>query len=253
MKFIKRVTAPDDKNLNYIKTTYGGYNKCILINSLNGQVIPNCVGYAWGRFIEEQGLKDCDLSRGDAKYWYPHSDKYKRGNTPKLGAVICWTNSNKGHVAIVEEIYSDKSILISESGYNSYYFKTEILKYPYKKGSNTLQGFIYPDVDFEGDNMFNKGDEVVALEDVKLYTTIEKKESKYTIKKGDIAYVRLTHSPNFIALADIVTGEYFPSAWTNEQNKFKLYEQDYKYLYEEQLKINLELQNKIDKAIEDLK
>ena len=253
MKFIKRVTAPDDKNLNYIKTTYGGYNKCILINSLNGQVIPNCVGYAWGRFIEEQGLKDCDLSRGDAKNWYPHSDKYKRGNTPKLGAVICWTNSKKGHVAIVEEIYSDKSILISESGYDAYYFKTEILKYPYKKGSNTLQGFIYPDVDFEGDNMFNKDDEVVALEDVKLYTTIEKKESKYTIKKGDLAYVRLKHSPDFIALADIVTGAYFPSAWTNEQNKFKLYEQDYKYLYEEQLKINEELQNKIDKAIEDLK
>lgn len=253
MKFIKRVTAPDDKNLNYIKTTYNGYNKCILINSSNGQVIPNCVGYAWGRFIEEQGLKDCDLSRGDAKNWYPHSDKYKRGNTPKLGAVICWTNNKKGHVAIVEEIYSDKSILISESGYNAYYFKTEILKYPYKKGSNTLQGFIYPDVDFEGDNMFNKDDEIVALEDVKLYTTIEKKESKYTIKKGDLAYVRLTHSPDFIALADIVTGAYFPSAWTNEQNKFKLYEQDYKYLYEEQLKINEELQNKIDKAIEDLK
>ena len=252
MKFIKRVTAPDDKNLNYIKTTYGGYNKCILINSLNGQVIPNCVGYAWGRFIEEQGLKDCDLSRGDAKNWYPHSDKYKRGNTPKLGAVICFTNSGKGHVAIVEEIYSDKSILISESGYNAYYFKTEILKYPYKKGSNTLQGFIYPEIDFEGDTMFNIGDEVVALEDVKLYTTIEKKESKYTIKKGDVAYVRLTHSPDYIALADISTGAYFPSAWTNEQNKFKIYEQDYKILYEEQLKINEELENKINKAIKDL-
>ena len=102
--------------------------------------------------------------------------------------------------------------------------------------------------------MFNIGDEILALEDVKLYTTIEEKESKYTIKKGEKAIVRLTHTPNFIALADPVNYEYFTSAWTKEQDKFKLsYDIDYKILYEEQLKINEELQNKINKAIEDLK
>ena len=100
--------------------------------------------------------------------------------------------------------------------------------------------------------MFNIGDEIEALEDVKLYTTIEQKQSNYTIKKGEKAYVRLTHSPDFIALADIDTHNYFASAWTKEQNKFKLAQTDYKKLYEEEKALNIELQNKIDKAIEVL-
>ena len=81
--------------------------------------------------------------------------------------------------------------------------------------------------------MFNKGDIVECLVDTKLYTTVERKESKYTIKKGDIALVKLTYGNSFIALADIKTEKYFVSACTNELNNFKLYETDYKKLYEE--------------------
>lgn len=43
--FVKRSTAPASDNLYYIKTTKGGYNKCIQIQS-NGSVLPNCTGYA---------------------------------------------------------------------------------------------------------------------------------------------------------------------------------------------------------------
>lgn len=43
--FVKRETRPADSNLYYIKTTKGGWNKCIQIQS-DGRVLPNCTGYA---------------------------------------------------------------------------------------------------------------------------------------------------------------------------------------------------------------
>lgn len=43
--FVRRTSAPSDTNLYYIKTTKGGWNKCIQIKS-NGSVLPNCTGYA---------------------------------------------------------------------------------------------------------------------------------------------------------------------------------------------------------------
>ena len=43
--FTRRLTAPSSTNKFYIKTTKGGYNKCIQIQS-DGSVLPNCVGYA---------------------------------------------------------------------------------------------------------------------------------------------------------------------------------------------------------------
>ena len=43
--FVRRTTAPSSTNKYYIKTTKGGYNRCIQIQS-DGSVLPNCVGYA---------------------------------------------------------------------------------------------------------------------------------------------------------------------------------------------------------------
>lgn len=109
--------------------------------------------------------------------------------------------------------------------------------------------------DYKEDDMDYKiGDIVYALDDVKLYTSIEYKESKYTIKKGEKAYIRYIKDYN-IALADPDTKEYFPSAWTNELDKFSKDDpgKDYKKLYEEELARNLILQDKINSAIEILK
>ena len=153
MIFIPRFDAPSVDDLHWIKTTYGGYNKCILINGETGQVIPNCTGYAWGRFLEEQGITDCNLSRGNATVWYGNtSDGYDRGPIPKLGAVICYSggSDDKGHVAIVEQINQDGSIIISESTVSGVYFRTKTLTFPYSWGASyTLQGFIYPDTNFD--------------------------------------------------------------------------------------------------------
>ena len=151
--FTKRDTRPANSNLYYIKTTYGGYNKCIKIQD-DGRVLPNCTGYAWGRFMECQtNVHTCNLSRANAELWYGHtSDGYSRGSTPKLGAVICWHSTRSGgHVAIVEEIKSDGKIVTSNSAYNGSYFYMRTLSPPnYFMGSSyTFQGFIYNTTNFD--------------------------------------------------------------------------------------------------------
>lgn len=155
--FKERLTEPSTSNLNWIKTTYGGYNYCILGNPSygKGSVLSNCCGWAWGRWRELLG-KYHKLSRGNAENWYGHDDGYARGQTPKLGAVICWrkgkagdSSDGAGHVAIVEQINDDESIVISESHYNGKAFDTKTLKKPYVYGKNyILQGFIYSPIEF---------------------------------------------------------------------------------------------------------
>lgn len=155
-KFIKRTTAPTKDNKYYIKTTYGGLNSCMLINNSTGSVTPNCVGYAWGRFYEESDIKP-KLSTGNAEEWYIKNDGYSRGKTPKLGAVACWRkgvagnqSDGAGHVAIVEEIKSDGTIVTSNSAYKgtNFYMKEYKPPYKYSKSEYTFQGFIYPPVEF---------------------------------------------------------------------------------------------------------
>lgn len=155
MIFVKREVAPSTTDKNWIKTTYGGYNRCIKIGS-DGSVLPNCTGYAWGRFLEENIIRDCNLSRANAENWYGNtSDGYERGQTPKLGAVICWHSTRSGgHVAIVEEIYDDGKILTSNSAYGGkrFYMKTLKASNNYYMGSSyTFQGFIYAPTDWDNE------------------------------------------------------------------------------------------------------
>jgi surface antigen len=153
-EFIPRLEAPSDDDLNWIKTTHGGYNKCIVIDEVTGSVLPNCTGYAWGRFLEENNITDCNLSRGNGGVWYSHNDGYQRGITPRLGAVICWDKvGGDGHVAVVEEIKPNGDITTSNSAYNGSRFFIEHLTRAsnYSRGSlYSFQGFIYPIEDFGG-------------------------------------------------------------------------------------------------------
>lgn len=148
MAYIARLKEPSTDNRYWIKTTKGGLNECILIKG--DSCLPNCVGYAWGRWYELLGKKP-KLSKGNAENWYNYKDGYKRGKTPKLGAVICWrkgkagnAEDGAGHVAIVEQINSDGSIVASESNYMGKRFNTRKLSKTYYLGkSYTFQGFIY--------------------------------------------------------------------------------------------------------------
>ena len=167
-----RLSAPSANDKNYLHTSVGGKNSCIHIK--NGSCLPNCVGYAFGRWIELLGYVP-KLSRGNAENWYAHNDGYKRGQTPKLGAVVCWAkgkagnaSDGAGHVAIVEAINADGSITCSESNYGGTRFNIRKLRYPYSLGSKyTFQGFIYLPKTFEEEVKptvlkFKVGDKVVV-------------------------------------------------------------------------------------------
>lgn len=146
--FLPRTTAPATVDKNWIYTGFGGNNKCILIKEKS--VLPNCVGYAWGRWWELLNSEP-KLSRKNAEDWYATNDGYERGQTPKLGAVACWRKGKAGdgkdgagHVAIVEEILNDGTIITSNSGYLGSYFYMRTIKAPYNLGGTyVFQGFIY--------------------------------------------------------------------------------------------------------------
>lgn len=162
MEFVKRTTLPEYGNKYYNTKSNGGVNECIVgkptQKGLN--VLCNCVGYAWGRAYESWNTRP-KLSRDNAENWFDYNDGYSRGQTPKIGAIVCWqkgkahnSSDGAGHVAFVEEVKPNGDILVSESGYGSFAFRTSI----YTKSSGylnklnskyKLQGFIYSPVDFD--------------------------------------------------------------------------------------------------------
>jgi surface antigen len=135
-------------------------NECI--EMVNGCVLPNCTGYAWGRFYEITGEKP-KLSTDDARDWFNYTqDGYERGTKPRVGAVLCWSSDEYGHVAIVEAVNADGTIVISQSAWrhdgnynnvpyehtNTDHFWTQTLTnsdghWGWHNGGYTFQGFIY--------------------------------------------------------------------------------------------------------------
>lgn len=114
-----------------------------------GVGLPNCTCYAWGRFWEinnQFGHDETPLGMlGNAVDWYNNSPAYEHGTTPKLGAVACFAGGTigTGHVAVVEQINPDGSIVTSNSDYGGTYFYLMTLNPPYSSGSLVFQGFIY--------------------------------------------------------------------------------------------------------------
>lgn len=146
MEYKKRLTVPSKNNKYY-------YSNNVFYKS--GYGMPNCTCYAWGRFYEITKTKP-KLCTMNAEEWYKYNDGYKRGNTPKLGAIAVWSmgkvgnsRDGAGHVAVVEEIYSDGSFLTSNSAYRSTMFYTKKIG-KYKKLYNyKFLGFIYPPIEFD--------------------------------------------------------------------------------------------------------
>jgi hypothetical protein len=124
MTFTPRLTKPEAGNKYYITKAKGGWSTAIVGNPTDPDcnVLHNCVGYAFGRFNEILGdTKMTHLLPVNAENFYSVaiSQGLKVGAEPALGAVIVWEGigSAAGHVAVVEEVHDDGSILTSESGY----------------------------------------------------------------------------------------------------------------------------------------
>lgn len=124
-KEVVRLGRPEKYNPYYNTIANGGYSRAIVgkptQEGLN--VLSNCVGFSYGRYHEIAGRKEMDLfDPVNAEDIYANAIKHGRevSSKPQVGAVIVWEGegSKAGHVAIVEHIYEDGSILTSESGWN---------------------------------------------------------------------------------------------------------------------------------------
>lgn len=136
-----RFTTPEYGNKYYNTISKGGYSTCILGNYPYGaassnrtgapglNTLPNCVGYAMGRFNEIGGYNSFKYTfTGNAEDWFDYAKKngFKVGQEPKLGGIMCWSagkvgngGDGAGHVVVVEQLNGDGSIITSESGWNS--------------------------------------------------------------------------------------------------------------------------------------
>lgn len=146
MAFTPRLSSAGLQSSKYYNTAPNGYNNCIRINGTF--VCPNCVGYAYGRFMECAGITSCNLPTSNAgRWWYDVGANYPKGQTPQLGAVGCYVDNTggAGHVLIVEQVNLDGSFVTSESAYGGQLFITQTLRPPYYAWSShySLQGFIY--------------------------------------------------------------------------------------------------------------
>lgn len=169
MKFKPRTTAPSQTNKYYLKAGKGGYNRAMEINKKTHSCLPNCVGMAHGRWLESQEQTDYKkydkLPTGNAENYYNYKkDGYKRGQTPKVGSIICWRKGKEGvasdgagHVAFVEKVYDNGDVLTSNSAYGGSRYYTKLYKKSkkYYLGKNyTFQGFIYNPTEFD-ENKYN--------------------------------------------------------------------------------------------------
>ena len=156
---MKIVIEGEDKK--YYNKKPKGWSPCILGNEKHRDkelnVLVNCVGWAVGRFNhlgEEHECKYLGNANAEDFTKFCKTQGLELGQTPKVGACMVWEGKKDlaGHVAIVEEVKSDKEVITSESGWNatkSYWTQTR------KKGTGNwgqnskyaFKGFIYnPDV-----------------------------------------------------------------------------------------------------------
>lgn len=168
MKFVKRLTNPSDDNKCYLRPNKG-YNKCVQGNTKHGlnhgkyDVLPNCTGWCYGRYLEAQGWTSCKLPTSNAETWIKNNKTYQEGWTARVGSILVFGkgkvgegSDGAGHVMFVEDIYKDGTLLCSESGWGFTKSRMDTRKvkrdskgrYVYKSGY-TYQGCIYAKENFE--------------------------------------------------------------------------------------------------------
>lgn len=155
--FTPRFERPVAGNKYYIRKVNGGYSTAIQGKPTDQycDVLANCVGYAVGRFHEIANCQKFNLIDAvNAENLFENAKQHglKTGNEPALGALIVWQkgetlsgSDGAGHVAVVEQLNPDGSIITSESGYNAkkpFWITTRRKPYAYSDGYKLL-GFVY--------------------------------------------------------------------------------------------------------------
>ena len=124
MSFTPRLVAPSRDDPNVISTRFGGNNSAWWYSSgaYQGLCMPNCTGYVHMRYLELYGKKvETKLCLNDATKYWDYNDGLVKSQTPSLGAICCWSSSGsstRGHVGVVEEVYSNGDFLASMSNYS---------------------------------------------------------------------------------------------------------------------------------------
>lgn len=124
--FSPQLVIPAAGNPYYNTKTVGGYSPCIMGNPKNRNkdlnVLPNCVGWAVGRFNEigDYGFIKWLAAKGDACDFIDIARKQGLTITqrPTVGGCMVWRggNTGDGHVAIVELDLGNR-VVTSESEY----------------------------------------------------------------------------------------------------------------------------------------
>lgn len=136
-------TSQPKSNKYYIRQVSGGLNGAVAgkptIKGAN--VLCNCVGYANGRFNEIIGDPELKGTVKAFKYQlvcnaenFIESAKkqgLKISSRPVKGGIMVWQKGRTlsggdgaGHVEVVEEVYTDGTVLCSSSGWNGWAFRT---------------------------------------------------------------------------------------------------------------------------------
>ena len=152
--FVPSGTIPAIGNKYYIRKASGGYNPCIKGSDKNGSsctgrdVLPNCVGYANGRFNEICSTGACIyLASVNAERMAAIAQEQglKVCQTPTFGGCMVWAKGSAansadgaGHVAIVEGVNPNGSIITSDSAWKGPAFYVKV-----RSGANWSQDAPY--------------------------------------------------------------------------------------------------------------
>lgn len=176
---LKLETLRDSKY--FIPHTKGGYSKYVNVrNTKTNCLLPNCTSGAYGlamQYLQTTDYTKCALPRADAKNWYANCS-WKKSKFPVIGAVACWTNSGKGHVAIVSDVKRDNlgnalSVTTTESSYYSYNGKDWRVGVTYRynpntghlgKSNYTFQGYLLnPNIELDPIESLKVGDKIEII------------------------------------------------------------------------------------------
>lgn len=140
MRFYPRLTPPDEKHPCYTSQLIGS----AAITIEGDSVLPNCIGYGIGRWLEIFG-KTYGLIGVNGDKFYDYNKQNAQVVTldsPRLGAIACWD----GHIAPVED-YNNRTMLMSQSHWNGERFDTETIDIGADYHGKRFLGFLFPNED----------------------------------------------------------------------------------------------------------